>query len=332
MVKLQDIAEKFDISVSTVSRILNGKGRVTKELREDVLAYAKEVRYTPNLIAKSLKLQESRSIGLVVPDITNVYYGIIFNAIESFARDKGYSTILFNCVSEDSRKKEYVDQIQNSYVDGMIVATTGSEIWPTVDSRMLDKVVFIDNVPETNNRKVDYIGVDNEYSAYKLTKLMLEKGYSKIMTVTGPSRESTAKERLAGFVRAMNEHELGVDEDSIVRTSFMYEDAWQKISQEFDKGNIPEAILTHNNVTAYAALRAANNLGIEVPSDMGITCFDHIDIYGFMEPKFTNMIQPAHEMGRLAAERLIRKLTQNSKHHEPETTILKSVFIQGETL
>ena len=225
-----------------------------------------------------------------------------------------------------------MNQLQNSYVDGMIVATTGSEIWSSVETGIFNRVVFIDNIPATDNRKVDFIGVDNESSAYKLTKLMLDKGYTKIMTVTGPSRESTAEDRLAGFIRAMNEYNIPVDEDSIVRTSFMYDDAWQKITEQFDEGNIPEAILTHNNVTAYAALRAAYKLGINVPQDMGIACFDHIDIYGFMEPKFTNMIQPAHEMGRLAARTINNKTKSRNKTYQPETIILKSEFIEGETL
>lgn len=332
MVRLQDIADEFNISVSTVSRILNGKGRVADELRAEVKAYAEEVCYTPNLIAKSLKLKESRSIGLVVPDITNVYYGIIFDVIEKFARNKGYTTILFQCDNEKSGKDEYASQIQNSYVDGMIVATRGSKIWSTIEPSVLDKIVFIDNKPLVNDRIVDFIGCDNEDSAYRLTKLMIKEGYEKIVTVTGPREESSARERVAGYIKAMNEHNLKIDDNFIVETNFMYEDAWDKIPVWFNQDEIPSAILAHNNVTAYAALRLANKYGIHVPEDMGIACFDHIDIYGFMEPKFTNMMQPAKEMAGLAAEILINKINSNLNSYQPETVTLKHEFIVGETI
>ncbi len=331
MVKLQDIANEFQISVSTVSRILNGKGRVTDELREKVLAYAKEVNYTPNSIAKSLKFQESKSIGLVVPDVTNIYYGIIFSAIEKFAGRNGYTTILFNSDNTINQEDEFASQLQNSYVDGLIVATHGSKIWSVLEDEVLNKVVFVDNKPLVNDREIDFIGCDNEISAYRLTKKMLNKGYSRIMTVTGPNKESSARERLIGFEKAMLE--AGLDyENNIIETNFMYEDAFNKIAGQFERGNVPEAILAHNNVTAYAALRVANKYGIEVPKDMGIACFDHIDVYGFMEPKFSNMMQPVEEIGKIAAEVLINKINTNLKNYEPRVITLNHRYITGETI
>lgn len=331
MIKLQDIADEFGISVSTVSRILNGKGRVTDELRGKVLAYAEEVQYTPNLIAKSLKFQTSKAIGLVVPDITNIYYVMLFRAIEKFARHNGYTVILFSSDNKGTIKDEFASQLQNSYVDGLIVATYGSKIWSKVETDVINKVVFVDNRPFLQKRKIDFIGCDNEESAYKLTSKMIQKNYKKIMTVTGPKQESSAQERLIGFKKAIEDHKLQ-NLMSIVETSFLYEDAYKKIYKQFKTGNIPEAILAHNNVTAYAALRVANKFGIEVPKDLGIACYDHIDVYGFMEPKFTNMMQPVEEMGKIAAEVLLNKINTNLKDYEPQDIVLEHKFIKGETI
>lgn len=333
MVKLQDIADEFDISVSTVSRILNGKGRVKDELRQKVLDYAKSVHYTPNLIAKSLKYKESKAIGLVVPDITNIFYGLIFSSIEKYARQLGYSTMLFNCGSDKHNNDEFASQLQNSYLDGMVVATNGSDVWAQIDQRLLDKVVFIDNRPQTNHREIDFIGCDYMYSAYKLTKFILEKKYDKIMVITGPSNTSSASERLQGFKNAMLESNFEIKENYIIKTDFTYDDACSKLHKQFSAGNVPGAIIAQNNVTAYAALSVAKEFGLKVPDDLGIACFDHIDIYGFMEPKFTNMMQPVKEIGIMSAKLLLDKLnSEKTLAKGTQHITLKHEFIRGETV
>lgn len=334
MPTLKDIADHFALSESTVSRILNGKGRASEATRQRVRDYASEVGYRPNLIARNLRLQSTRAIGVIVPDITNPWYATYYKQVDVSAREAGYRLVLFDTDEDPERESTVVPYLPMSQVDGMIVATSGSDAYAQLDDATLSRVVFIDNEPTTTGgqngtkRPVRFIGSDNVGAAVRLTEHLLSQGHTRIATLTGPLVESSARERLDGFRRAMDAAGLGVPSDWVVETNFLYEDGYRAAS-ELLTGERPQAIIAQNNVLAYAAIRAAREAGLRLRRDLGVVCFDHVDTYGCMRPRITSMCQPITDLAKLAVDAVVAAIGGNAQ--PAERSILQSVFVPGET-
>jgi len=327
---INDIAKHLDVSTSTVSRALNNRGRLSQELRGKIIAYAAEVNYQPNAFALSLKNQHSNTIGIIIPDITNVYNSIFFKYVEEFIKPKGYRAILYNCDEKSTNEDQYVEYMLNSQVDGMIVASTGSSAWEILEEDLLNKVVFVDNLPQISKR-INFVGCDNEKAAYDLTEHLVKKGYTKIATLVGSIDESTAKDRLTGYLNCLRDNHLEINPEWIINTGFLYEDGYKKSQNLLSLANTPDSVLAQNNVLAYGILRAAQEVGLRIPEDMAIVCFDHIDLYGFMRPRFTSMMQPVYEIAEKASSMLLKKLNYSSKTYKNTQIILTADLSIGET-
>jgi LacI family transcriptional regulator len=328
MATLHDIAEHFGLAESTVSRVLNKKGRVSAETRRRVLAYAAEVNYHPNLLARGLKEQRSNTVGVLVPDITNEYYALMFKAIDDGMRSSGFTSIVFNTNEDMAREQEFLGYLHSSQIDGMIAATSGSSAYDHLQDAMLDRVVFIDNIPAVT-RPVRYVGSDNIASSRELTEHLIARGHRRIATLVGSLAESSARERLEGFQACLRQHQLPLPAPWIVKTNFLYDDGYRKAGELLTAVGRPTAIIAQNNVLAYAVIRVANEVGLHVPGDLAVACFDHIDVYGFMRPVITTMLQPLDEIAAIACRELLDRIDGGPVN--PGRTMLPVHFRLGET-
>lgn len=328
MATLRDIADHFGLAESTVSRVLNNKGRVSSETRRRVLTYAAEVDYHPNLLARGLKEQRSNTVGVLMPDITNEYYSMMFKAIDDGMRSAGFGSILFNTNEDMAREQEFLGYLHSSRVDGMIVATSGSSAYDQLPDPLLDRIVFVDNVPAVT-RPVRYIGSDNVSSSRELTEHLIARGHTRIATLVGSLAESSARERLEGFQACLRHHQLSVPAAWIERTNFLYEDGYQKAGELLAVFDRPTAVIAQNNVLAYAVVRVANEIGLSVPGDLAVACFDHLDVYGFMRPVITTMLQPLDAIAAIACRELAARIAGSPP--TPGRTMLPVHFRPGET-
>lgn len=325
--RLRDIARHMGLSESTVSRVLNGKGRVGDDTRRRVLEYAEQVNYYPNQLAKGLKLQVAESIGVVVPDISNEFYAVLFKLIDSQVAPDGYTATLFNVGDDVGREASFLGHLRSSTVDGMIVATAGSDAYSTLPAQLLDRIVFVDNLPSGLD-DCSYVGADNVKSSYDLTQHLIDRGHSRIATVMGPVRESSATERLEGFQRCLADNGIPLPDDWVVRTNFQYADGLAKAAYLLSGKERPTAIIAQNNVLAYATIRVARKQSMQVPRDVAVACFDHLDPYGFMRPVITTMVQPLDAIVELACDLLRGRHSAHGGHvqHRP-----RAEFQLGET-
>lgn len=328
MVRIHDIAQALGLSESTVSRVLNQRGRISEETRQLVLEYAEQVGYRPNRIAQNLKSQSSKTVGVLLPDINNAFYSLLFTTIGKRLQLAGLQPILFDTSEESFRERDYVEYLRSSLVDGMIIATSGSDIYDQLPQEIIDRIVFLDNKPNTE-REYSFVGTDNVNAARELTDLLVDLGHKKIATIIGPMAASSATERFQGYLAGLEKAGLSTREEWIIPTNFLYQDAYEKSQELFAQSDAPTAIVAQNNVLAYAAIRVVGELGLQVPEDISICCFDHIDVYGFIRPKATSMNQPLEDMAKRATELLLRSL--NNKDHAKEQLILPARFSPGET-
>ncbi len=328
MVRLQDIADDLNLSRSTVSRVLNNKGRIGEDTRKLVLDYARKTGYHPNRLAQNLKQQRSGSVGIIIPDISNEFFSHLFRRISNDLYDNGLQPILFDTNEDPNNEKEYVEYLQSSVVDGMIVATSGSNVYSSLPSALLNKIIFIDNKPQIDTG-CTFIGSDNRAAAKLLTEYILSLGHREIATLVGTKDTSSATDRLDGFKEALAEQNVRLVDKWVVQTNFLYEDGYEKAGELLKTAERPSAIIAQNNVLAYAAIRVANEMGLQVPGDVSIACFDHVDTYGFISPVVTSIVQSVDAIADTAVEILLEHL--NQENLDKRTVIIPATFKVGET-
>lgn len=327
MATLRDIALELGLSESTVSRVLNHKGRVGEATRRRVLAYADEIKYLPNQMAKSLKTQKVSSLGVVVPDISNEFYALLFKSIDRLVSDAGYTPMLFNIGDDPGREEVFLGHLRSSTVGGLVVATSGSEAYLPLSESLLTRIVFVDNLPK-GDVDCNYVGADNVASSYRLTQHLIDRGHRRVATVVGPAGESSAQERLQGFEQCLNANGLSLPPGWIVRTNFQYEDGYAKVRALMESDDRPTAVIAQNNVLAYATIRVARKRGMTVPGDLAVACFDHLDTYGFMRPVITTMVQPLDAIAQKAWQLLQAGI---AGHFDREHHLVDAQFLLGET-
>ncbi len=324
--KLIDIAKHLNISVSTVSRVLNGKDRVSDETRKKVLEAIEEFNYKPNELARSLRKSNSMTIGIIVPDISNEFFSLLSKGAEEVARQNGYLVILCNSDYDEENEKEYLNMLLQKQVEGLIIATVCK------DREYFEKIltgdipsVFVDNLPKIR-RNFNYVTIDNKKAAYDLTMHLINSGYTDIAMITGKLQETSATERLDGFKKAMTENAIRIESNFIGVGDFRAETGYKIMKGMLDLKQKPRALLAANNNIAYGAIKAAKEKGMNIPEDLYTVCFDAIDNTGLLSIRLPSMIQPALKIGRIASDIVIKR-TDDKINDVYEHIILEPDFI-----
>lgn len=326
-VRLVDVAKHLNISVSTVSRVVNGKDRVSDETRKKVWEAIEELNYQPNEIARSLRKQSSMTIGIIVPDISNEFFALLMKGVESIARENGYLVILCNSDYDETMEKEYYNMLAKNQVDGIIIATVCED--HAYFEKILGSnipVVFVDNLPQIE-RNYNFVTIDNEKSAYDLTNHLIKSGYKDIAVITGKLQETSAVERLNGWKKAMRSNNLEVHEDFIGIGDFKIESGYKIMSEMLELEKRPKALLAANNNIAYGAVKAIREKGLDVPKDLYIVCFDAIDKTGLLSVHLPSMVQPAEKIGEIALETILKRI-DNKEFKIYDRVILEPEFIK----
>jgi DNA-binding LacI/PurR family transcriptional regulator len=302
LVKLTDIAKYLNVSVSTVSRVVNNKNRVDPETRRKILAALKKFNYQPDENARSLKTNTSNILGVIVPDITNPYYSAVIKGIEQIASQNGFSVILCNTDEIIEREKLAVRLLLRQKAAGLISATVmDNENVQKYYNDLACPVVFFDNVPSAD-LNFDSVSINNIRAAKELVGYMINRGYRRIFMITGPSGESSADDRMSGWKLALQAAGIEPEDDWSVHGDFDKESG-KTIMESFLKLDVPpEAICIANNFMAYGAMKAIYDAGLSIPEDMMVGAFDIVDTTDLIKLKVMTIVEPAGDIGAIAAE------------------------------
>lgn len=319
------------MSPSTVSHVLNKTRPVSPETEKRVLEAVKAVSYQKNPIASALRTQRLRVVGFVVSQLHNIFWLRIIRSIEFHLSQQGYHLFLGCSYGEPERELELIETMRQSGVEGIIVATTTNcldehNIAPIMREDFLgflaERVVFIDTAPTNGN--FDFVGVNNEETSYRLTSMLIENGHTALGIISGEPTMLTARERTAGFWRAVQERGLQVKEAHV----FLGKGMGKKVGIEgakrlLDPKNLPEAVfLASGNITV-GFLEVAREKGIRIPEDVSIVGFDDIEWTPVIEPFLTCAVQPAWDMGEEAVNLLMEKLRNDKPKRVPREIRLK---------
>lgn len=325
MPTIKDVAEKAGVSVATVSRVFSNGPHVRPEVRENVLNVAFVLGYRPNRIARSLRKQGTRVIGLMVSDVRNPFFVEIARAIEDVANSHGMSVFLCNTDENPDKEQTYLRTLLDEQVAGIILVPT-QENGGAFDFLLKSNTPVVTVDRRIQGAAIDSVLSDNIQSAYLLASHLIEQGYERIGTVLGLEHSTTGRERLQGFKLALSDHNLDYDEEFVRFIGPTDRASEPIVSQWLAAPNRPQAIFSGNCLMAMGAINAAYKAGVAIPEGIALGCFDDTIWMPHIGTGITVISQPVYEMGRSAAELLFQRQADPSRL--PREVVLKGTLIQ----
>lgn len=323
---MQDVARLAEVSIATVSAVINGTATVSPERSERVREAMAAIDYYPDQIARSLKMGRTNVIGMVIPDVTNAFFPEVIRGVEDGARLRGYSVILCNSNEDPSQEERHLSMLSARRVDGVLLACTNNA---TAYDRLLSRrfpIVFFDRIPESPHQGA--VGTDNLEASYQATRHLIEQGHRDIGFIAGNLSLSPHSKRLEGFRKAMEESRLLVNQHYLRLGDLRIESGYQHGLNLLQLPSPPTAIVSSSSKMLLGLLRAMRELHVRCPEQVSVIGFDDHIWSEFFNPPLTSVAQPAYEIGRLAFEMLL-KLTQKEpdvKSIENQVVLLKATL------
>jgi len=320
MTTIREIAEIAGVSSATVSKVLNGKDQnISSETRKRILNIAEKKGYIPNGIAKSLRIRNTKTLGLIIPDVTNLFFSEVAKGIEDAAANHGYSLILCNTDNKETKERTYIKILQEKKVDGLIITASHSNLGDQLDS-VTTPVVLVDRDVKTI-KKVGRVTVDNVTGGRLAAEKLIKSGCSSIVHITAELDNKPAAERHRGFTLILEERGIPLDKSGLHTGYFNVETGYQGI-MELSKRLEFDGVFCGNDLIAIGAIKALRELGKNVPTDVSVIGFDDIALSKYVDPPLTTIRQPIYKLGESAVMVLLGMIdggtTEQSVVLQPE--------------
>lgn len=331
-IKLKDIAKQANISITSVSLVLNNKPcRISSEKKELIKKIAKDNNYTPNINARSLITNETKTLGLIIPDIENIFFSRLTKSIETYCRQFGYALIIVNSNDEYKEDLYLLDLLLARGIDGLFITISNSAYNNKEEvclrlKKLTIPYIMVDRVFDELNCNQVYF--DNVKGSYLATKHLIENGHSKISCITNSIYSKNTVSRFEGYEKAMKEHGLEIKKDYIIEGDY-------RIQSGYDTGDLiiknhTTAVFVTNDMMALGLLKRLGEKGIKVPEDLSIVSYDNLLNDFILGPGITSIDQNISNLGKTACD-LMLSLIKNEETAikkiclDPELIIKKSV-------
>jgi len=322
-ITIKEIAEIANVSSATVSKVLNNKAPyISDETKKKIFEIAKREGYIPNAVAKSLKIKSTKTIGIIIPDVMNLFFSELARGIEDSAEKRGYSVILCNSDNNEDKEKKYIRVLQEKMVDGIILTASEKSVEMSLKMRHTP-MVLLDRDLNTDVR-VGKIFVDNETGEYEACKYLIEKGIKEIAFISSNVISKSSSQRLNGYKRALADYGILIDEDLIFLDSYSIETGFNGVLEILKKRKF-KGICCGNDLIAIGAINALKQKQIRVPDDVKVIGFDDIQISKYINPPLTTVKQPIYQMGKEAVDMLINMINGYDMDYE---IILRTSLIE----
>ncbi len=329
---LKDIAKKLDLSVATVSRVVNNKNYVKPETRERVLQALEDYNYVPNEVARALKLQITKTIAIIIPDICETFFGEIIKGIDSVVSKEGYGILVADTNEKSDNEKKYLEMFKQKQINALVYATV--EPYGDYIKNYLSNLVtvFIDNVPELEN--IDSVTIDNVQASKKAIEYLIDEGHREIATIIGSEKETTGYDRKKGYLMALEKNNIQVKESLIQYGNYKEEDGYMCMERLINNRNINPftAVYTTSEKMTYGAIKAIRKNGLRIPEDISIVGFDVQDKAELICPRITTVRQPEGLIGQKVGELLLKKLEDSNKINESMKIFLEPSLVIGQSV
>jgi LacI family transcriptional regulator len=333
MATIKDVAEHAGVSITTVSHVINQTRYVSEELTQKVYDAMQALDYRPNIVARSLRSGRTRTIGLMIPDISNAFFAEISRKIEDKGFEFGYNMILCNTDESPEKEERYIDVLVAKQVDGLIFISAG-------DSGGFQKNPYRNEIPvviadrEVEGIESDVVLIDNYAGGFTATKYLISLGHQRIGCISGPSPIRPSANRVEGYRAVLEAAGIPFDPDLLRVGDFRFEGGERCTEDLLNLPDPPTAIFAGNDMMALGAMRVIKRAGLRVPEDISLIGFDNTPLASLVSPQLTTISQPMKEMADLAVELLIEKinLKEKLKHNKDLKPEFKRIVLDTELI
>lgn len=299
---LKSIADKFGVSVSTVSRVLSGKARqyrISVKTEEKIQAEADRLGFSPNPIASSLRTKKTHTFGLVIPDISNPFFATVARHVEEAARKHGYSIIFCDSQEDAGNEQQSLQLLQSRNVDGLIISPVGH-----IGAQL--KTIYDDGTPVVlldryfKDLDIPYVTSNNFKGAFDAIEYLIARGHRNIGCIQGLVDSSTSADRIEGYKAALNKHAIPVEESLICGSGFGEINGYLQAKRLLQKKPAPTALFALGNLITFGVLRAVAEEGMSIPEDVSLISFDDHEYSPFLATPLTSVAQNKEMIGQFA--------------------------------
>ena len=329
---IKDIAKEFDVSISTVSKALNDSYEISVSTKEKIKKYAKANNYKPNFNALSLKNRQTKTIGIIIPNMLNYFFAQVFNGIERVANDRGYKII--SCISNESFKKEVetIEMLSNGSIDGFILSIAEETVSKSNFNHFQEvmdngtPIVMFDRVAD--NIKCDKVVTDNFDSARSTVAYLVKSGHQNIAFISTINNLEIGRRRQLGYLKGLEDFNIKVEKNLIINIDDDYKN-YEKVLEPIFKNNTIDSVIATDESSAIAAMKVAIKKGHKIPENFSVISFSNGILARHSSPRMTTVSQHGEIMGATAAEMLINRLEDKSViKKKTETVIIKTDLVE----
>jgi len=307
-ITMKDIASKTGFTVNTVSRALSNKSDISEETKKQIKEAANEMGYIGNSIAGALRSGSTKTISIILGDISNPMFAILVKEMEVSLREQGYNAMILNTEESYILEEQAILSSLSKNVDGIIICPTQKDD-SNIKLLKLNKIPFVLIGRRFVEDTYDYVVVDDKKGGYLATKHLIDNGYKRILSLNGPQYISSAKERLEGYRRALVESNIEPELSLSKEVNITSGNCYEIIKKTIQDGVSFDAVFAFNDLLAWEAIFTLNELGLRVPDDIAVVGFDNIQSKLLFPVPLTSISASKTEMARKTVEILMKKIT-----------------------
>lgn len=307
-VTIYDVAKKANVSISTVSKVINKKGKISKETQHRVFQAIEELNFQPSVVASALTSKRALCIGMLVPDLSNPFFAEMVRSVEEVGHQLGYQLMICYTNNNQQEEENYISLLRKKRVDGIILATgmRKGTLTDELNQSAIPVAVMARDIPEL---EVDTVLVDDYMGGYLAASHLIELGHKRMAVISEDLNVTSSQERKRGFLKAMKDHEL-LAEPEWFPVSDSSIDVGREAARELLRNpQRPTAIFAFNDLLAVGVIQAAKEMNIKIPDELSIVGFDNTIFATIIDPPLTTIAQPVQDMGRHVMEVLNENIT-----------------------
>lgn len=323
---IYDVAKEAGVSIATVSLVMNGKGKISKERREEISRIMVRMGYKPSMIASALTGKKTFALGLLVPDISNPFFAEIARAVEDEGQRHSYSVFICSTDNKDEKVEHYAELLRQKNVDGVIICTGIKEL-SVLDPLLQEGVPIAFLAREFPAVEVPSVVVDDYAGGAAAAEHLIALGHRRLAVLAEQDSISSSRERVRGFRQAAEEAGIALDSAHVLSSGI--KEAKDRALELLQRAERPTGIFCCNDMLAIGTLRAAKELGLRIPRDCSVIGFDDTVLASVTDPPLTTVAQPIERLGHTAVQLLVRKIGQPGDRNErivlpPELSVRQS--------
>ncbi|SHN04773.1 catabolite control protein A [Gracilibacillus kekensis] len=324
-ITIYDVAREANVSMATVSRVVNGNPNVKPATRKKVLNTIERLGYRPNAVARGLASKKTTTVGVIIPDISSIFFSELARGIDDIATMYKYNIILSNSDQNKDKELRLINTMFEKQVDGLIyMGATISE--DHVQQLKTSPVPVALAASIDSSETIPAVNIDYEQAAYEATSFLIENGTKHPIYVTGEEDSVVNTKKYDGYVKAIKEHNKEVNEDYIISAEFSHQSGVEAAEQILKIKNYPKAVFAATDEMAVGIIHGLQDNGVKVPEDVEVFGFDNTRLATMVRPTLSTVVQPMYDIGAVAM-RLLTKF-MNKETVEEQNVVLPHQIVK----